>query len=230
MASKTAPPQKNEFAGKPAVAVAQDAPKMATKSKIGGASLVPDIASRSESAGISRRYRYWVGVTPDCPRESIDLAGVNFPKINELIIPDPGRTSTKKRVPVIGSIVWLTEDKIRKMIERLPRTVVRYTSDEGAKEEPGTGQNVGDVHERPRKGHLITIPTDAEIEAKRLKGRSVRTYSPDPRRDVPAARFMFAQLCADQENGSRGHTYPDTLETAGIEWPDDLGIPSDEVS
>jgi hypothetical protein len=225
-------PKKSEFVGKPAVAVAQDAPRPKSKTRVGGAALVPDLDSKASSAGVSTQYRYWVGVTPDCPRESIDLAGINFPKVNARLTPDPMRTNVKQRVPVIGAIVYLTEDKIRKMLDVLPRTVIRFTDDNGQNEEPGTGKNIGDNHARPRKGHIITIPTDEDIKQRRAAGKSARSYVPDPKRDVPAARFMFAQLCADQANGSRGEVYPDTLENTGLEWPDEIAgtASTDEVS
>ena len=188
--------------------------------RIDGADLVPDTSSPG-AHGVLRQYKYWVGVTPSCPVEHIDCAGINFPKVNENIVPDPLRTSQKKRVPVIGAIVFLTEDKIRKMRERLPRTVIRFLDDAGVKEEPGTGQNVGDNHQRPRRGHLITIPTAEDVARARKTGRPSRQYIPQTS-DAPAARFMFAQLCDDQERGSRGEFYPEPLEVTGLEWPDAL--------
>ena len=224
-------PKKSEFVGKPAVAVAQEAPRPVAKTKVGGASLVPDLSRQAANSGVSKEYRYWVGVTPDCPRESIDLAGINFPKVNARLTPDPMRTNVKQRVPVIGAIVFLTEDKIRKMLDVLPRTVIRFTDDAGQNEEPGTGKNIGDNHGRRRKGHVITIATEEDTQLRRKTGKSARTYTPDPKRDVPAARFMFAQICTDQVNGSRGEVYPDTLENSGLEWPDEIqGQPkTDEV-
>jgi hypothetical protein len=53
-------------------------------------------------------------------------------------------------------------------------------------------------------------------------GKGYRAYVPDLEKDVPAARFMFCVLCEDQKNGSRGNTYPETLETAGIYWPGEI--------
>jgi len=224
------PPTKNPDAGKPAKVNAPRRKAAKAKTNIGGSELTANIAERSNSAGTSRRYRYWVGVSPSCPVESIDLAGVNFPKVNANLVADPMRTGRKKRVPVIGAIVYLDEGKIRKMREKLPRTILRFTSDVGDHDEPGTGENIGDVARRPRRGQLITIPTDAEIEERRKKGKPTRAYSPNLERDVPASRFMFAVLCEDQENGERREEYPDPLEVTGLQWPDELAAVEDILS
>ena len=181
-----------------------------------GDALVPDLSKFAR--GIEKEYFYWVGVLPSCPVEYIDLAGINFPKINENIIPASDRTGGTQRVPVIGSITLLTEKRLELMREVLPRTVIRFFEAPGVQEEPGTGQNLGDLHVRPRKGHRITIPTDKEIEIRRKQGRPARLYVPGPH-DEPAARYMFAQLCKDQEHPERGDHYPDTLDITGLEWP-----------
>lgn len=215
---------KNPDVGKPAVAV-PPVRASGAKTKIDGSQLVPDLNKASRNAGgVLQSYKYWVGVTPSCPVEHIDLAGINFPKVNENLVDDPMRTGQRRRVPVIGAIVFLTEDKIRKMRERLPRTVIRfYDNDQGERDEPGTGQNIGDNHRRPRRGEPITIPSADEVEQRRKAGKPTRQYIPNPN-DVPAARYMFAVLCADQVNGSRGDYYPETLETTGLEWPGELEL------
>lgn len=212
------PPSTNPDVGKPTTT--RRAAK-ASKTRIAGSDLVPNLEQNRELKGVNHSSKYWVGVTPSCPVEHIDICGINFPKVNELIVDDPMRTSVKKRVPVIGSVVELTAQKIQMMRERLPRTVIRFLDDQGVTNEPGTGQNIGDNHVRPKRGHVITIPTDSEIDERRKKNKGLRTYTPS-KNDVPAARFMFAVLCEDQERGSRGDFYPDVLETTGLEWPDEL--------
>lgn len=188
--------------------------------RIDGADLLPDLGNHTVS--VVEEYRYWVGVLPGCPREHIDLAGINFPKINENLVDQRG-SNKKQRVPVIGAIVTLTADKIRRMRERLPRTVIRFYDDQGEKEEPGTGLNVGDNYRQPRRGQVITIPTAENVETARRNNRPARQYSPHPN-DRPAAEFMFCVLCKNQERGERGDVYPDTLDKTGLEWP---GTPID---
>lgn len=214
-------PLTNPDVGKSAVKAKR---KTKSRTAIAGKDLTADIAVRTQASGLSRRYRYWVGITSSCPVEWIDLAGINFPKINEKIVPDPLRTGKKRRSPVAGALVWLTEDKIRLMRERLPRTVIRFLDDKGVQEEPGTGENIGDVAQRPRRGQVITIPTEEDLADRRKRGKPARVYVPDPTRDVPASRFMFAHLCEDQDRPERGDHYPDTLETTGLEWPDELDL------
>ncbi len=216
-------PARNPDVGKPARAVqGVVSTREPAKTHFAGTDLIPDLAAKGRVSGTVKEYRYWVGVTPSCPVESIDLAGVNFPKVNELLIDDPLRTDVKRRVPVIGALVWINEAKIRRLRERLARTVIRFIrSDQGQKEEPNTGENVGDVHRRPRRGHLITIPTDAEIAERKRRGKPTREYV-YRNGDVPAGRYMFAQICEDQARGSRGDYYPEVLETTGLDWPDTI--------
>jgi len=200
----------------PAAIATAPAPRSATR--ISGADLVPDLNKHRGS--VERGYFYWVGVTPSCPVEGVDCAGINFPKVNERLI--AGRNGEQQRVPVIGALVRLSERKIRLLRERLPRVVVRFTrDDQGVKEEPGTGQNLGDLHIRPRKGFLITIPTEADLKQREQRGIAARRYVQGPN-DEPAARYMFARLCRNQEIGERGDTYPDTLANTGLDWPDEL--------
>lgn len=240
MDTETKAPEANPDVGLPAIPPGQES---ATKKKrrrrksaaspaaaadcadgthIDGAALVPDLDNRREAAGVVSAYRYWVGVTASCPVEHIDCAGINFPKVNENIVDDPKQSGKKVRVPVIGSIVELTEEKVREMRERLPFMVIRYTDDPGEEEQPGTGKNVGkSPHRYPRRGQNIRIPTSAEMEDSKKRGRPTHAYIPRDN-DVPAARFMFAVLCTDQENGNRSDVYPDTIETAGLSWPEQI--------
>jgi len=222
------PTPKHPDAGKPAT-IGSPAPKKGKTTRFSGESLMPNIGEHRHNAGVTKEFRYWVGVMPSCPVESLDLAGINFPKVNEKLIADPLRTHKKKRKPVVGALVWLTETKIRAMIERLPRTIIRFTDDPGQHEEPGTGQNIGDVAVRPRKGHVVTIPTAKDVAARRAKNKAVNTYTPRDG-DEPAGRYMFAVLCEDQDNPERGDYYPDPIETTGIEWPDNLEAVADLLS
>jgi hypothetical protein len=223
-------PATNPDTGKPAVTGRKKKKTAKTATHVKGADLVPNLTKRSTAAGTLRRYHYWVGITPSCPVEGLYIAGINFPKVNERLVDDPMRSGNKKRVPVIGAIVWLTEQKIELLRDRLPRTVIRFTDDKGEHEEPGTGQNIGDNARRPRRGHAITIPTPDEIKHREVRGKPTRAYAPDTKRDAPAARFMFAQLCEDQDNPRRGEFYPEPLETTGLDWPDKMAELDDLLS
>lgn len=187
---------------------------------VGGESLVPRIDPGS--VAVQRECLYWVGALPSLPTEHVDLCGVNFPKVNELLVPDPMRSDRKIRVPVIGAIARISVAKLRAIQERLQRTVVRFYDDaRPVKDEPGTGENIGDVHQRPRRGQVITIPRAADIEAAEKAGRAARRYTPDPR-DVPIAKFLFMELCENQETGNRRDTYPDPLAETGLEFPAEI--------
>ncbi len=183
---------------------------------IGGSELTPNI--EKQRAVSARVYWYWVGVTPRCPTQHIDCAGINFPKINEEIL-DKG-TQNQTRIPVIGSLVQLSETHIRNLRSRLPRTVIRFRSPSELVEN-GAGQSVGQPIVNPRAGFLITIPTEADLEQRRKSNLPARPYVAQPG-DEPAVRYMFAQLCPNQDKPVRGTFYPETLETTGLAWPEPL--------
>jgi hypothetical protein len=227
------PPQRNPDVGQrtDATSVIAGAPRKSRPSKpkvrthIAGKDLTPDIADLAKGSGVQRAYRYWVGVTPSCPVQSITVAGIDFPKVNENLIMDPSGTNKMVRSPVIGAIVFLDEVRVRLLRERLPLTIIRFTEEKSELGEPlrsvVDGQTIGDAHRQPRRGHVITIHGKEEIEQRRKDGTGFNPYVPGPN-DVPAARFMFAQLCEDQEHGSRSDYYPEVLEETGLEWPEEL--------
>lgn len=199
--------------------------KKAPGTHVGGASLVPDVDVTRRPIGVESEYLYWVGLIASCPVDFVDIAGINFPKANEDLVPDRMRPGKLQRVPKFGTIVPLTQRKMKMLVERLPRTVLRIYEDvdqTGAQEEPGTGKNVGkDPHVRPRRGQLITIPSPDEIEAFKKNARSFTTYRPQPI-DRPIADFLYAQLCEDQEEGNRGERFPDVLSETGLVWPEEI--------
>lgn len=201
----------------PQAAKAPARTKASPKAKIAGNSLVPDLTR--QSAAVAEEHWYWLGLLPECPVKFIDAHGVQFPMVTE----DVRRTSDGRteRIPRIGALVKLRRDDILRLRDRLPRTVIRFVDDKGRNVEPGAGQNMGDPIERPRKGYVITIPRDEDVKARQKAGFSTHPYVQGPN-DEPAARYMFAVLCANQERGSRGDSTPDTLEKTGLEWPGEL--------
>lgn len=208
---------KNPDVGRPTVAAAtMPRPKKAPKTKLAGKSLMPDLDAHKGS--VSRRYWYWLGVTPGCPVDNIDIAGIGFPKLTEKVSTHNRETV---RIPVPGHLVQLGESEIRRMRDRLPRTVIRFLGEKPQHEEPGTGMNVGDTYSRGRKGHLITIPRDKDVQEIEKQGRAAHRYEQGPN-DQPAARYMFALLCDNQDRPAVGSVYPETLETTGLEWPDEI--------
>ena len=184
--------------------------------KLAGSDFLP---TPQQTATVSR-YRYWVGVTPDCPVENLTIGGISWPKINERLIADPRRTGEKRRLPVIGAIVWIDKQRMQVIKRDTPLTVMRLMlpSQSASRHMETISDNV----ERPPSGHVITIPSPQDIEDAHREGRAINHYHHDAEKDVPAARYMFAQLCEDQENPQRGEYYPDTLEKTGFEWPEEL--------
>jgi len=218
--------KKNPDVGRAATATAvregaaRAGPKTVAKHNTPGSALVPDLDTLS--AGVTREYVYWVGVTPSCPVEHIDCAGINFPKLNEKIMPRAGQKGKYQRVPVIGALVTLTAAKAAVMRDKLPRTVLRFLNEKTAQQEADAinsaeaGVNLGDLIQRPRKGYLITIPTADEAKARHTPPYVAR------KNDEPAARYMFAVLCENQDKPQRGEFYPDVLEDTGLDWPEDV--------
>lgn len=195
---------------------------MAKTTQIEGSTLVPNFDDHMD-LGVTTEHAYWMGVTPDCPAHQISCAGLDFPKMNERLIPDPNRTGKTVRVPVLGGLnKGVTSTQVEALRECLPRMVIRFTEEElDQKEEQGSGNNIGDVHVKVRKGYVITIPTAKQIkDAKKAKTRIPR-YVRNVN-DVPAARYMFFEICKNQTEPQRGVECPPTIETAGVFWPDEL--------
>jgi len=173
-------------------------------------------------AVMSRSYWYWIGTLPSCPTEGAYAGGECFPKMEEVVLKDGAGGS--RRVPVIGALVKWDQDQIELVRERLQRTVVRFT-DGGKKSSAEASGTVSDAMgdnglNLRRKGFLITIPTEAEVQQRRESGSPVIPYSRQAG-DEPLARYVFAQLCEDQERPGRGEFYPQPLEVTGLEWPSD---------
>ena len=198
--------------------------------QIDGASLVPDFDSHA-GRGVTTEYAYWMGLTPACPAHQINVAGLNFPKMNEILIQDPNRTGKRQRIPVIGGLdKGVNSDHIAALRAVLPRLVVRFTEAAAGDqiEETGSGQNIGDVHVRVRKGFIITIPTAEAIAQAKADGRQVPRYIRKPG-DEPAARYMYFKLCENQGSPLRGNECPPSIEEAGIFWPEELAAATAEL-
>ena len=209
----TAQPQ----AAKPAPAQGQRTP---------GSNLIPKITPDSGSTTVE--HVYWCGVLPSCPVEWIDAAGINFPKVTEELVPNPGQPGKYRRVPRIGALVLVDSRRLKALEKALPLKVIRFLSTTEQDEEQrraeaeasanGRMKNLGDVAARPRRGYPISIPP-AEGERKPGEERMrVRPYVAKAG-DEPAARYMFMVRCADQRNPSRGDFYPESLEATGLEYP-----------
>jgi hypothetical protein len=183
--------------------------------KLSGESLMPNLdATRAVTA---RRYWYWIGVLPTAPTDNIQITGINFAKAEEVVTKRGNKTH---RHGVIGSLVQLDQGAILRLRERLPRTVVRVFP-ETTEVVSGTGMQLAEAYERKSKGQMITIPRKEDLDALRKQGLPAQPYVQHPN-DQPGARYMFAQLCEDQERPQRGSYYPEVLEVTGLEWPDEL--------
>jgi hypothetical protein len=178
--------------------------------------------------GTIRPYKFWVGVFPSCPVEGIYCAGISFPKVTErLIRGSKARTGTTERIPRIGTIVALTADKAQLLRERLPRLVLRFNEPRRAIEHMA-GSTLGDAtredtadNMKARRGRPIRIPSPKDLKNAEASGRGIQRYVRQDN-DEPAARYMFAVLCEDQDNPEPGSVYPDSLEETGLTWPERL--------
>jgi hypothetical protein len=176
------------------------------------------------SDGVAQRFKYWIGILPDCPVQGISAAGHKFSKLNEIIIPNRELVGRTQRQGVPGGIVSIDRETMLKLRDVLPRIVIRFEQEPPAPVEVLEGnvriQTVADNAKETLRGRLITIPTEETIRVAKEKGRPVRRYVPHPN-DRPAIRWMFMQLCSDQVHGSRSVNYPLSIEQTGIVWPGD---------
>jgi len=194
-------------------------PKKSESTHIAGSSLVTELHQHEKITG--NQYWYWVGALPSCPTDVMYLAGMGFPKMTEKVIPGNKAGGKTQRIPHIGHVCRLSLDKIDMIKKQLPQVVLRFM-EEPRDSEPGVGAVLGDhidESNRPRKGYPITIPTAEQIQVSRENKRSVVPYT-RREHDEPGARYIFAQLCANQDHPSPESVYPEPLESTGIEWPE----------
>lgn len=181
--------------------------------RIPGSAFVTDL--RKNVLGTTKAYRYWVGLTPDCPLGDISCAGLSFPKTNDDLYNVQGEMRTQRSVK-IGAITFIDAARLQLLKDRLPRLVIRFG-------QPPVGSlNVGDQIANPqprRAGSLHEIPTPAEVKERRDMKAPTLEYNYQ-QGDENAAKYMFMVLCPDQEAGKQGDKIPQTLDQTGVIWPE----------
>jgi hypothetical protein len=184
-------------------------PKTGSATKFSGQDLVPKNLEERRLA-VETRCAYWVGALPDMPGGGTAwVGGVGFHKLTEHVQQDGTVASKTRRTPKFGDVQFLNRDEVQRVAETLPRCIVRVTKT--PEEEP-----IAD-----RRGRLIQIPTEEDIELRKKHKRRIVRYQPAAG-DEPLARYLFMVPCVDQKNPQTGHEYPPPLEETGIEWPDYL--------
>ena len=151
---------------------------------------------------IAEEYTFWLGVTADCPRGQIDVAGLHFPKSEERIIHnDAGK---QVRVPEHGTInMTVTKYHFEELVKVLSRLVVR----------PSRSEDMDNPTQRA-KGKLVKIPTKAQVAGAAESGRKLKPYIKRTG-DRPATEFMYFIHAPD---GVRGKNFQ-TIAEVGLEWP-----------
>lgn len=163
---------------------------------------------------VADEYSFWLGLTADCPRGQIDVAGLHFPKKEEkIVINDAGK---QVRVPQHGALNFtVSKHHFEALMEVLPRLIIRPKE---VRKDPEKGENTGGpVHNT--KGELIKIPS-AKMLAGIVEsgGRStLKKYVKRPG-DRPAIEFMYFIFAP---NNVRGLEYQ-TIAEVGLEWPAEL--------
>jgi len=179
-----------------------------------GASLVPDL--KSMTRGVIGKWWYWIGTLPGCPREHLDIGSTDFPKQTEDVRVD-SRGKTHRRGQ-IGSVRELTHVQLQRIEDDAPQCVIRFDAKDDTPCPGGPGDGLDALDAPRRKGRPIRIPTNTQATKAIKDGRPMRPYTAEVT-DEPAARYIFAQLCDDQNHPQRSDFYPDPLEVTGLEWP-----------
>lgn len=187
--------------------------------KVDPSVLAPDFANIPGDL-ITEEHTFWLGVTPDCPRGQIDVAGLHFPRSTERIIFN--EAGKQVRVPEHGTLnKFVSKYHFEELCRVLPRLVIRPSKQV---HQDGSGENIGDPIQRS-KGRLIKIPDDKMIAGAADHGRKLKPYVKQPG-DRPATEFMYFVHCP---NGIRGHDYQ-TIAEDGLEWPEELEAIDDLLS
>jgi hypothetical protein len=166
------------------------------KRKIQPDALMPDIPK--DDAEIKGEM-YWIGALPSFPMNNINIAGIPFPIVTEIVRTNPANGETI-RVPGDGVILRLTEQKVLEIADRLPRVLVRWR---GGRREPlntipGDKGNDEEAVQNlpPRNGFIITIPSDADKEKMRRNQRVPMSAEPT---DEPIANFIYMKKQAHRD-------------------------------
>ncbi len=203
-----------------------------------GAHLVPDLKKLKK--GVIHKWWYWIGALPGCPHEHLDVGSVDFPKMTEDVRRDSrGRTIRRAH---LGSLRHLTRDQLERIRADLPQCVIRFEESEETWRKRADADmrkraaienrtlrdadlelsgTLEDLDLPRRKGRPIRIPTDKAIALAKQHSHRVRMYAAEEH-DEPGARYVFAELCADQDRPQRRDFYPDPLEITDLEWPDEM--------
>ena len=156
-------------------------------------------------------HTFWIGLTPDCPRGQIDVAGLTFVKATEKITTD--HVGKQVRVPSPGYLDHeVTKEKFERLAEELRRMVIRPRHQIN---HDGAGENTRDPVQRFH-GKLLKIPNEQTAAAMRENGRNVTPYVKQPG-DRPAADFMY---CVHVPEGQTRPAEYVTISEAGLEWPE----------
>ena len=179
------------------------------------------LANPAEHAhGDDAGFWYWIGITSNAPFSFALLNGVQFSKVTENVMQEGNET---RRFPRIGDVFFLTVSLAERMLRRLPLVVVRRYPNQDVETDAGRVKNAGNPYRSSTKGHLITITGQAEAAELRAKNIPIPRYDYDPT-DEPVSRYLFAQLCPDQEKPMAGMWYPPSLEEQAFEYPLHLNV------
>jgi len=186
-----------------------------SRGQIAGSAFTADLDKHAAAAAAS--FWFWIGALPGLPVENVAIGGQTFPKLEERLL--RGSDGAPQRVPSIGALVKLTAQQARKILDGMPRTVVRFREPKG-EYKVGVGENVSVVMGEPkrRKGFLITIRSEQECVAREQAGYAAVRYERQEF-DEPASDYLFAKLCPDQANPGHSEHYPEPLSKTGIQWP-----------
>lgn len=188
---------------------------LSTKVRIEPADLDPGIAARKVVAAETRWF--WIGTLPECPDWAPVFNGLDFPKFVEQA--SRSRDGRTIRIPMVGQIVKLSQERLRVIAGHIARTVIRFRSAQESSDR-GIGLGPAELPTPRRKGSLIKIKTPEELEALRKAGLPAPVYEAQPF-DEPMSNYVFMIPCADQKNGGRnGNSYPDPISVTGIDWPE----------
>lgn len=201
----------------------EDAEKKRAKPKQKLFRVEPDAMLANPAAhanGDDAGFWYWIGVTNDAPFAFALLNGVQFSKVTENVVHEGNET---RRIPRIGDVFFLTVSLAERMLRRLPLVVVRRYANQEVEQDAGRVKNAGNPYRSSTRGHLITITGPAEAAELRAKSIPVPRYDYDPT-DEPVSRYLFAELCPDQDNPMAGMWYPPSLEARAFEYPLALNV------
>jgi hypothetical protein len=187
-----------------------------------------DLAPVRNAPLAEEQFWFWLGALHEAPRESFHVAGLEFPKVGDIVFKKRGDVQIQDRMMHLGTILRLSRARLLQLGAALPRKIVRPV---------WWKKSRGDVGDDDRsraplmQGSILSINTPEDIAKAHNNGRVMRSHTPQAG-DVPIARYLYAVWLDEVSPSMRpvSSPMPLPLSETGLVIPPEgaRAVPEDE--